>query len=212
MYADETGNLDYDSRDSPYFGFGTAVFPEDHGQALFDGLKLRTALARRGLQLPRGFHAKNDTTATRDAMFALIKEQGPRFDTTFLHKPSAYAPVRDRGQMYLYQMAWFLHFKSVAVQVANSGDDLVVIAGTFGTKKRSAQAQQALNDVCDQINRTIHVCTWEASTSWGLQVADYGLWATHRHLVGGSSGWYDQAIRRHIRSRFLPWGPEREQS
>ena len=51
MYADETGNLDYegvpDARGggaSTYFGFGTAVFQHDHGGHLLEALMLRARL------------------------------------------------------------------------------------------------------------------------------------------------------------------------
>lgn len=46
LYADETGNLDYAGSGktgaSDYFGFGTAVYYDDHGSQLMQGLRLRT--------------------------------------------------------------------------------------------------------------------------------------------------------------------------
>ncbi len=45
---------------------------------LWQGLQLRCALEQRGLKLPKGFHAKNDSHATRDEVFAVVGEQGPR--------------------------------------------------------------------------------------------------------------------------------------
>ncbi|HKU12476.1 MAG TPA: hypothetical protein VJQ61_14765 [Sinomonas sp.] len=73
MYADETGNLDYDAgtKDgaSTYFGFGTATFDGDHGDALFQGLRLRAELEGVGVQLKDGFHAKNDSARTKSQVF-----------------------------------------------------------------------------------------------------------------------------------------------
>lgn len=81
LYADETGNLDYEGQGKPgastYFGFGTAVFNGDHGDSLFGGMKLRAQLSGDGLYLPDGFHAVNDKIATKNAVFQLIKEQAP---------------------------------------------------------------------------------------------------------------------------------------
>ncbi|MGI5159364.1 hypothetical protein [Microbispora sp. CA-102843] len=47
-------------------------------------------------------------------MYDVIKAQAPRFDTTFLAKENAYDSVRNKGDLYLYRMAWFLHFKEIA--------------------------------------------------------------------------------------------------
>lgn len=209
LYADETGNLDYKNAavtESGYFGFGTATFGDEHGDALWIGLNLRASLSAKGLHLPRGFHAKDDSTPTKDAMFNAIHDIAPRFDATFLYKPNAYPSVEDKGQMYLYKLAWYLHFKETARRIANRNDTIVVVAGSFGTKQRQTQAREALAEVCDQIDRSIELCIWDASTSWGLQVADYGLWSTHRDLLGRGGRWHDQSVRPTLKTTFLPWG------
>lgn len=210
LYADETGNLDYEgdrkAGASAYFGFGTAVFDRDHRTELWEGLRLRADLEKRGLNLSRGFHAVNDSHATRADMFALIAAQAPRFDTTFLCKANAYDYVRRRGQMYLYKMAWFQHLKYVAPAVADPDDTLYVIVGTFGTKARATQAREAIRDVCNQVDRNIVLCVWEAATSWGLQVADYALWAEHRVLEGRPCAWHASAVRPTLVTSYRPWG------
>lgn len=212
MYADETGNLDYAAGDkegaTKYFGFGTAVFRDDHGRHLFEGLKLRAHLEGRSLPLPRGFHAVNDSARTRNEVFQLIRLQAPRFDATFLWKAKAYPSVRARGQMYLYKMAWYLHFKEIATQVSNRGDTLYVIVGTFGTAARKAEAVTAVREVCNQVDRKIVLCAWEAATSWGLQVADYGLWAMQRQLERKTCTWYAPCVHPTVRSFYTPWGSE----
>ncbi len=210
MYADETGNLDYDvsagkQGASTYFGFGTAVFDREHGKELWDGLCLRARLESRGLNLPRGFHAKNDTQATKSEMFSLIKEQQPRFDLTFLLKENAYAGVRERGEMGLYRMAWYLHFKEIAKQVAEADDTLYAIVSSFGTHARATAARAAIREVCDQVSRRIVLCVWDGATSWGLQVADYGLWAAQRVLEGRRCGWWEPCVKPTVQSFFLPW-------
>lgn len=210
IYADETGNLDYNAfgtaTESGYFGFGTATFTGEHGDAIWKGIELRTRLAFHGLQVTNGFHAIKDSISTRNEMFATIRDMAPRFDTTFLYKPNAYASVKTRGQMYLYKLAWYLHIKEVALRVSNRNDKLVIVAGSFGTKQRAQQAHDAVRDVCDQINRSVTLCVWDASTSWGLQVADYGLWSTHRELVGKGGQWFTDCVKPSLESKFLPWG------
>lgn len=209
-YADETGNLDYGGEGkqgaSPYFGFGTATWFGDHGDALWSGLKLRVEIENRGLGLARGFHAKDDSRATRHEVFDEIARQAHRFDATLLHKPDVYPRVRARGEMYLYELAWFLHLKYVAVEVDEPGDTLIVVAGSFGTRARATQARAVLHDVCEQVQRDIRLCVWDAPTSWGLQVADHGLWAIQRRLVTGSCSWFESSIQRTLQSEEYPLG------
>lgn len=213
MYADETGNLDYAGEPdangggaSTYFGFGTAVFQADHGKNLLDALKLRARLEAEGVNLPKGFHAYDDSPRIRTSVFALIQDQAPRFDTTFLYKANAYDSVRRDGEMRLYKLAWYMHFKEIARQVSNSHDHLFVIVGEFGTAKRRTQAKTALADVCRQMDRRITLCVWRSVSSWGLQAADYGLWATQRTLEGKRCTWFEPAVRPTLKSLYLPWG------
>lgn len=210
MYADETGNLDYDPQNkrgaSDYFGFGTAVFPDSHGHHLFQGLELRAQIEAKGVYLPNGFHAVDDALQTKNQMYNLIREQAPRFDATFLYKDNAYPHVKARGEMYLYKMAWYLHFKEIAKWITNPNDELVVIVGTIATNKRRALAREALDEVCSQVNRQIRLCYWDASTSWGLQVADYGLWAIQRHLSDKKCTWFVPCIQPTLKTLFTPWG------
>lgn len=214
LYADETGNLDYQGSPNPkgggastYFGFGTATFTtENHGNDLLGGLHLRAQMANKDVKLTKGFHACDDSNKTRSEMFAEIQKQAPRFDTTFLYKANAYPSIKNAGSMRLYKMAWFLHLKEIAVRVSKPGDELFVIVAEFGTKRVRNTAYEAVKDVCEQINRDITLCVWTAPSSWGLQVADYGLWAVQRHLEGKKCSWFDPCIEPNLASLFTPWG------
>ena len=212
LYADETGNLDYDGSPNPhgggastYFGFGTAVFNNDHGSDLLKGLHLRARATKNGIHLAKGFHACDDSNKTRNEMFSEIKDQNPRFDTTFLYKANAYDHVKRAGPLRLYKMAWYLHLKNIALQVSEPEDELFVVVAEFGTKRVKEAAKEAIADVCEQINRNITLCVWTAPSSWGLQVADYGLWAVQRTLEGKKCSWYEPCIKPTLSSRFLPW-------
>ncbi len=210
MYADETGDLDMpgSAGASRYFGFGTAVFTGDHGHELWQGLRLRCALEGQGVNVPRGLHAKDDSHATRNQVFGLIKDQGPRFDTTFLLKANAYPYVKAAGPLRLYKLAWYLHFKEIARRATGPGDTLYVVAATLKTNKKTGSARQALADVVEQVaqRRKIVLCVWDAPSSWGIQVADYGLWATQRVLEGRPCPWYEPSVKPTLRTLFAPWG------
>lgn len=210
MYADETGDLDMSgsAASSRYFGFGTAVFARDHGTELWEGLNLRCQLEKKGVRLPRGLHAKNDTPATRSEVFDLICRQAPRLDTTFLLKANANSKIKQAGQVRLYKVAWYLHFKEIARQVTQADDTLYVIIGSLQTNNKRDAIRHALEDVCTQSasDRTIVPCIWDAPSSWGIQVADYALWAVQRVLEARRCVWYEPSVKPNLRSTFTPWG------
>jgi hypothetical protein len=210
MYADETGNLDYNlaGGGSKYFGIGTATWKGDHGAHLWQATQLRFQHSQAGVDLPAGYHAVNDSHATRKEVYDLIKMQAPRFDTTFLAKSRAYPSVRAKGESYLYQMAWYLHFKEIAKYVTTMGDTLYVAVATLGTKARKRAFQQAISEVCTNHApswASVVVAHWDSATSWGLQVADYGLWAVQRRLERGDTR-HMASVQLTLRSEFLPWG------
>ena len=213
MYADETGDLGLHGEDgsSAYFGIGTATYLGEHGSAIWQGLQLRFSLEGRGLALPKGFHAVNDRNKTRGEVFSLIREQAPRFDSTFLAKDRAYDYVKARGQSYFYKLAWYLHFKEIAARVSSPGDHLYVVASTLQTNRRKNTVREALQDVCAQgpVGREITLCVWDGATSWGLQVADYGLWAVQRRRESGNCDWWS-AVEPTMGSEFYPWGHSRK--
>lgn len=207
IYADETGDLGYAS-DAPYFGIGTATFIGNHAGSLWEGFELRTRLEARGVTLQKGLHAKNDAPRTRAEVFNVLGAQDFRLDTTFLYKENAYHYVRDRGPVYLYKTAIYLHLKEISLQVSQPGDDVFFIAGHLQTSSKRAAIGDAVRDVCSQLatDRAIIPCIWDAPSSWGIQVADYGLWSSQRALLGRESKWHDSVVKPRLRSFFTPWG------
>lgn len=209
MYADETGNLDYNLGEgsSRYFGIGTATWVGRHGVDLWQATALRFRHAAAGIECPGGYHAKNDSYATRAEVYNTIRGQAPRFDMTFLAKANASPHVRAQGEIYLYRLGWYMHFKEIARQVTSSGDTLHVAVATLGTKARKRAFQKAITDVCQQgapAGCRVVVAHWDSATSWGLQVADYALWAMQRQLERGDVTWM-HAVEPTLLSCFLPW-------
>lgn len=210
MYADETGNLDYDiaGGGSRYFGIGTATWRSDPAEHLWQGERMRFGHAEAGIGCTSGYHAVNDTRTTRTEVYQVIAAQAPRFDTTFLAKQNAYPSVRAKGSIYLYKIAWYLHFKEIARQVTQPGDVLYVAVATLSTAARRAAFRAAINDVSDQVSsslRRVVTAHWDSATCWGLQVADYGLWAVQRFIERGDDR-YMKWVEPSLYSKFMPWG------
>jgi|SRR5579863_7853788 len=209
MYADETGNLDYNTSGggSRYFGIGTATWHDEPAEHLWQAERMRFAHAEAGLENSKGYHAKDDSRTARADVYKLIKEQAPRFDITFLAKDNAYPHVRANGQAYLYKLAWYFHFKEIAAYVTRPGDTLHVAVATLGTAARRTAFKLAIDDVCEQVAprlREVIVAHWDSASSWGLQVADYALWAVQRRAERGDEQ-YMGAIEPTLATEFYPW-------
>lgn len=108
--------------------------------------------------------------------------------------------------MRLYKLAWYLHLKEIALQVSKPENELFVVVAEFGTKEFRRIAFEAVSEVCQQIDRNITLCVWTAQSSWGLQVADYGLWAVQRYLEGRKFTWFEPCIKPTLATVFTPWG------
>lgn len=214
LYLDETGNLDLDFQTkkgaTSLFGISSALFRGNHGDELWEGAQLRFELESEGVSLPTGFHAKDDRPATRWRVINLIEKHGPRLDVTLLHKQYALPKVRekvvDTGGIYLYQLAWFLHFKFLCRYVLPKNARIFVIGGTLGSPKQAKAARAALHEVCEQVGdgRDFVLCRWDTSTSWALQVADYAAWSAFRRVARGACEYYDR-LHPLFRSVFTPW-------
>lgn len=208
MYVDETGNLDYNDQAgaSAYFGFGSVTYVGDHGPHLWSGTELRLALGATGINVRQGVHAKNDTWQTRGEVFDHLISTEPRIDCTLLHKTDAYERVRAKGDMYLYQLAWWMHLTRVTDWTPTSEwDTFHVVVASFGTKQRACEARDALHKVCVQTGQPIALHVWDSATSWGLQMADYATWAVQRQLTHGDLTIYAEKIKPLIKFKYLPW-------
>lgn len=210
MYVDETGDLDYSGnpRASAHFGIGSATFSGSHGKELGEALELRCQLESDGLSLPRGFHAKDDSHRTRDDVFGLLREQGPRFDVTLLNKSRALPRIKTASVTYRYKLAIYLHLRWVIPKVAPTAGNVFVILGSLQTAGKREAVRAAVADVCAQVDlplARVIPCIWDAPSSWGIQVADYGLWAVQRGAEGRPCIWLEPCVKPTLASDFRPW-------
>ncbi|GIH67726.1 hypothetical protein Msi02_85430 [Microbispora siamensis] len=92
--------------------------------------------------------------------------------------------------------------------ISKPGDALYVIVATLTTNRRVMNARQALAEVCRDLSadRDVVLCVWDAQSTWGIEVADYALWAVQRDLEGRPCKWFDSYIRPHLASMTTPWG------
>ncbi len=202
IYADESGNFDFTNNHSAsrYFIL-TTVLIHDHSieRELLD---LRRELAWTGINLPREFHATEDTQFVRDRVFDVLNKYDLRIDATILEKRKV-APHITSTEEIFYQYAWFYHMRYVAPRVASHSDELLVIAASIGIKRKLRHFRYAIEDIVELTSPTqaIRIDMWPASVDPCLQVADYCSWAIQRKWEIGDTRSYDR-IQSKIRSEF----------
>lgn len=203
VFADEFGNFDFSLKvgASRYFGLVTATFFDDQ-KARADLQDLRFDLAWEGVKHPGPFHASTDQWAIRDRVFAVLEPHNFRVDTTILEKRKTNPDLRPSRTSF-YQYAWWRHMKYVAPRIANTNDELLVIAASIGTKGELGSFQRGVRYVMRRASPSIATTTaqWPANTDTGLQIADYCSWAIQRKWERGDIRPYN-LIRDKVRSEF----------
>jgi hypothetical protein len=204
VFADEAGNFDFslNSGASRYFVLCTATMA---ACAVGDELlALRRALGWKGLHLDSVFHATEDPQAVRDEVFDLLQSADFRVDATIFEKRKALPRLQQERPFY--KLAWYLHFKHVAPQIASRSDRLFVTAASLGTKKKRRLFHVAVDDVVDQVSpcRSHRVAFWPVDSDPCLQVADYCTWAIQRKWERGDTRSHE-LIADKIKSEFNVW-------
>lgn len=211
VYLDESGSLDFNPPrspdESPYFAIGSVIFKGEHQDIYWDAQVLRFSLEQQGVKIPKQFHAKNDSWTTREQVFSIISDHKPRFDATFLRKENAYESIQRAGKQRLYKQAMFLHVKYLCERVIPPDADIFLVAANIGTNSLRKSAQEGLADISGQMPQNVTLCYWDSTSCWGLQSADYLLWATHRQIVRpGTMRYYESLVDPLVKSTFFPWG------
>ena len=205
VFADEAGNFDFSDKGgaSKYFILTTVTAESTAaGDAL---LSLRRDLAWDGVALESNFHATEDPQAVRDQVFQVLQQHDFRVDATIFEKRKTQPSLAQNTERF-YKTAWYLHFKYIALRIAQSIDDeLLVIAAQIGTKKRRKAMRVAISDVVQQsTNCDWEVAFWPADSDPCLQVADYCCWAIQRKHERQDGRSYD-LIKDKISSEFQPF-------
>jgi hypothetical protein len=209
VFGDEAGDLVFRPPSegiSRFFVIGTVTMEDCAiGDAMLD---LRRELAWNGVQLDE-FHATSDKQRVRDRVFDLLAEHDLRFDATLLEKRKA-KPYTYDDPLYFYKLAWYLHFKYVASEIADARDELLVVASSLQIKRKKKSTKAAIHDavkeVVNQVSPTVtcHCAFTPAKTDPCLQVADYLTWAIQRKHEVGDLRSYD-LIKHLVKSEFQPF-------
>jgi Protein of unknown function (DUF3800) len=212
VFGDEAGDLVFKPAGngvSKHFIIGTVAM-EDCSIAE-DLTALRRELGWDGLHLDQ-FHATEDKQRVRDRVFEIIADHDLRFDATVYEKRKA-RPYTYDDPLYFYKLAWYLHFKHVAPEIADAKDELLVVASSLQIKRKrkttKAAIHEAVTEVVNQVSPTVtcHCAFSPAQSDPCLQVADYLTWAVQRKHELDDTRSYD-LIKDKIQSdyRYFKWG------
>lgn len=135
-------------------------------------------------------------------MFGLIAKKQFRVDATIIEKSKTQLKLRPTDNRF-YQHAWLYHFRHVGPRIAQPNSQLLIQAASIGTRKKRQAFLASINDVAQQVLRTVEwKCTfWSSSSDPCLQVADYCAWAIQKAWEGGDPRRRDQ-IAHNIRSQY----------
>lgn len=209
VFVDETGTPDFtegNSRDLPYFGFGSLVVIGDHSEMLWEIGVLRLALNEQGVELPAGFHTKDDSWNVRTQLLSLLDRYNIKLHSSFYLKKEALSNVGEVDKERFYKWALYCHMKALCEEVIPQDAKVYFVLATIGTARMRKFAREAAQDIANQMPQNVVVCFWDASTSFGLQVADLLLWCTQRDLMGRQVKQHNQLVAPLIAPVSTPWG------
>jgi len=84
---------------------------------------------------------------------------------------------------------------------------IFAITASLKTKAKTLQIREALGHVASEVpDRKIIPIYWDSSSSWGLQMADYALWAAQRHVLNLSNHWWEKDILPNTKTLNKPLG------
>lgn len=207
VYLDETGVPSWEpTPESPFFGIGSALFRDDHHEQLAKLTDLRVDLSKTSVPLPKGFHAKDDTWATRKQVFSTLGDMNVEVRGTFFLKANAFERLKEREPFWLYKYAIYRHVLDVIRMHTGPGDDVHIVAATINLKSKHEACRDAFDDIAQQMpkDRKVQISIWTSESSPGLQVADYGLWARQRVLMKRD---LSEDIRLPMRKIYRYWKP-----
>lgn len=203
VFVDEAGNFDFTSKGSAYFIL-TSVALDDC--AIGDELlALRRELVWRGTALSHALHAAEDRQAVRDEVFTLINRHSFRIDCTIFDK-SLVDPEHKQPEAF-YRLAWYLHMKYVAPQLATADDELLVVGASLATRRKQELVAASISDVLRETTQcaTLKSAYWPAATDPCLQIADYCCWAVQRKWERDDERSY-RLIRDKLWTEHVPFG------
>ncbi|MBI3863060.1 MAG: DUF3800 domain-containing protein [Planctomycetia bacterium] len=203
VLLDEGGNLDFSPNGSKYFTLTSLVCSRPF---LFDEplAACRMNLVERGLNIEY-FHATEDTQATRNEVFAVLKTclNGLVVDSVIVEKRKTGPSLRDEFRFYPEMVGHLLQYAFRNPRLAETEEFIIITDKLPKTKKSNAIEKGLKMHLHGRLppGAKFRIYHHQAKAWAGLQAADYFNWAIYRWWTNSDNRSLD-IVRPAIRSQF----------
>ncbi|MCY3918726.1 MAG: DUF3800 domain-containing protein [Chloroflexi bacterium] len=205
IYGDESGDFRFDQDPSASTYFLVATVTTRTNAVAHALLDLQQDLLHEGFPVGAGFHAYNDDHPVRTRVFETLARHDFRIDATILRKDRAHEHIRG-DNLRLWKLTWYFHLNFLVPRAQRGSDSLLVSAAALSTKMSRKDARAAIEDIVAQVRVGPAVAALPpASSSYGLQAADYCAWAIQRKWQSEKDDYY-RLIKSKIKSEFAMFG------
>ena len=192
VFLDESGNLEFSRKGSPYYIFASAwtYEPRDLAQEL---MAFRFQLLRDGHDLD-SFHATEDKQLHRDRVVEILLGHGDwTFASLVVEKCKVYPPLRDQIRFYPEFATMLLRFV-LRGRVRAGTERVLIYTDRLPMQRNKRAVEKALKTACraelsDEI--AFHLYHHPRQSNTWLQVVDYCCWAVHKKWDRNDTRTYD---------------------
>lgn len=197
VFLDESGNLEFSPKGSPFYVFAAAWTYEPRLLAQ-ELMSFRFKLLRDGHDLD-SFHATRDKQPHRDRVVELLlNHRDWTFASLVIEKAKVYPPLRDQIRFYPEFAAMLLRFV-LRGRVQAGTERVLIYTDRLPVQRNTRAVEKAIKTACraelsDEI--AFHLYHHPRQSNTWLQVVDYCCWAVHRKWDGKDTRTYDLLKRR----------------
>jgi hypothetical protein len=190
LFFDESGDLNFSPKGTPYFYFG--VLTTRNPAALAQPLSvLRYELLADGVEI-KYFHAAEDRQQVRDRVFEIISQVGGfEFDCIVVEKAKANPALHDVARFYPQFAGYLLRY--IFRRYPDPQERIVVITDRIPIEAKRKAIEKAFKTfISKNLGERPYTLVHDASPGHScLQAADYCTWAVHRKWRNGDRRSYD---------------------
>jgi len=203
IFLDEAGNLDFSTGGTRYFLL-SSVTKERPFHAYKELTELRYDLVELGMNIEY-FHAAEDTQATRNRVFDIIRRNlaGIRVDSLVVEKRKTAPELRTEERFYPEMLGHLLRGVVSTFEMAQYAEVIVFTDRIPVQRKRQAVEKAVKTTLTRMLPQGVRyrVLHHASKSNFDLQIADYCNWAVYRKWDRADERSY-QLIRPVVQSEF----------
>jgi len=203
IFLDEAGNLDFSPSGTRYFTL-SSVAKERPFNAYKELTELKYDLVELGVNIEY-FHAAEDTQATRNRVFEIIRRNltGVRVDSLIVEKRKTGPALRAEDQFYPKMLGYLLRHVVERHDLSQYREVVVFTDRIPVQRKRDAVEKAVKQTLAEMLPANVRhrVLHHDSKSNFDLQIADYCNWAVYRKWDRGDERSFN-VIRPVVQSEF----------